>query len=94
MRTVLLLLVLGLLVAWFFYRKGLDSPKDRQDRRISSVQSSNCECHFVHHNDRRAGKDRRSPFTSGGLAGATGKYAQERREGKERRDDSEGGDLY
>ena len=127
MSAVLLLLVLGLLVAWFFYRKGLDSPKDRQARRISSVsrgggefhavsikpgayacsqanemagerflateapeiplpgcQSSNCECHFVHHHDRRAGKDRRSPFTSGGLAAATGKYAQERREGKER----------
>jgi hypothetical protein len=134
MRTVLLLLVLGLLVAWFFYRKGLDTPKDRQERRISRVssrsdayhavsikpgayacsaanemagerflateapeiplpgcQSSNCECHFVHHNDRRAGKDRRSPFTSGGLAAATGKYAQERREGKERRDDEPDG---
>jgi len=132
MRTVLLLLVLGLLVAWFFYRKGLDKPQDRQDRRVSGESggggtyhavsikpgayacsaanemagerflateapeiplpgcaSSNCECHFVHYKDRRAGKDRRSPFTSGGLATATGKYAKERREGAERRDDSD-----
>lgn len=129
MRTVLLLLVLGLLVAWFFYRKGLDKPQDRQDQRVSrggvtyhavsikpgayacsaanemagerflateapeiplpGCQSSNCECHFVHYKDRRAGKDRRSPFTSGGLAAATGKYTQERREGSERRDDSD-----
>jgi len=132
MRTVLLLLVLGLLVAWFFYRKGVDKPGERQDRRISGkskggteyhavsikpgayacsqaneiagerflatkapelplegCMSSNCECHFVHHDDRRSSKDRRSPFTSGGLAAATGKYAQERREGKERRDDSD-----
>lgn len=132
MRTVLLLLVVGLLVAWFFYRKGLDKPGERQDRRIPGrsggntshhavsikpgayacteanemagerylateapelplpgCQSSNCECHFVHHKDRRTGKDRRSPFTSGGLSAATGKYTQERREGQERRDDSD-----
>ncbi len=132
MRTVLLLLVLGLLVAWFFYRKGLETPTARQDRRISGgssgdsshhavsikpgayacsqanelagqrflateapeiplpgCSSSNCECHFVHYKDRRAGKDRRSPFTSGGMGAVTGKYTQERREGKERRDDSD-----
>lgn len=132
MRTVLLLLVVGLLAAWFFYRKGLDKPGERQDRRISGrskvgtefhavsikpgayacnqanelagerflatkapelplegCMSSNCECRFVHHDDRRAGKDRRSPFTSGGLSAATGKYSQERREGQERRDDSD-----
>ena len=131
MKTILLLLVLGLLVAWLFYRQGLDRPATRQDRRIASPRgsddyhavsikpgayacseaneiagerflaneapeiplpgctSSNCECHFVHHNDRRDGKDRRSPFTSGGLAAATGKHAVERREGKERRSDSD-----
>lgn len=132
MRTVLLLLVLGLLVAWYFYRQGMEKPQSRPDRRVSvgakgstthhavsikpgayacsqanemagerflatqapeiplpGCTSSSCECHFVHHTDRRTGKDRRSPFSSGGLPAATGTYAQERREGKERRDDSD-----
>lgn len=132
MRTVLLLLVLGLLIAWYFYRQGLDKPGDRQDRRVSRVlkggsryhavsikpgayacaaandiagqrflaseapalplpecDAAECECHFTHHKDRRAGKDRRSPFTSGGFAAATGTFAGERRRGQDRRNDSE-----
>ena len=111
MRTVLLLLVVGLLIAWLFYRQGLDKPEERKDRRLSPAQkdraryhavsikpgayacsaandiagqrflateapnlplpgcdAAKCECHFTHHDDRRTGKDRRSPFTSGGLA--------------------------
>jgi hypothetical protein len=44
-----------------------------------------CNCRFVHHKDRRAGKDRRSPFGPGGIGGSTGKYAQEQRHGKDRR---------
>ena len=132
MRTVLLLLVVGLLIAWYFYRQGLDKPEERQDRRISPVQkdrsryhavsikpgayacsaandiagqrslaaeapslplpgcnAAECECHFTHHNDRRTGKDRRSPFTSGGVAAATGTFAGERRKGEDRRDESD-----
>jgi len=132
MRTVLLLLVVGLLIAWFFYRQGLDKPEERKDRRISPAQkdrakyhavsikpgayacsaaneiagqrflateapnlplpgcdAAECDCHFTHHNDRRTGKDRRSPFTSGGLAAATGTFAGERRKGQDRRDDSD-----
>jgi hypothetical protein len=132
MRTVLLLLVVGLLIAWFFYRQGLDKPEERKDRRISPAQkdrakyhavsikpgayacsaaneiagqrflateapnlplpgcdAAECDCHFTHHNDRRTGKDRRSPFTSGGLAAATGTFAGERRKGEDRRDDSD-----
>ena len=131
MKTILLLLVVGLLVAWLIYRQGLDRPAARQARRVRlpgtssdfhavSVRpgayacneaneiagqrflateapeiplpgctSSNCECHFVHHDDRRSGKERRSPFTSGGIAAATGQYAKERRHGKERRNRSE-----
>ena len=127
MKTILLLLVLGLLIAWLIYRQGLDRPSTRPDRRIATRRnqsdyhavsikpgayacseaneiageryladeapeiplpgctSSHCECHFVHHNDRRSGKDRRSPFTSGGLAAATGTFANERRKGNERR---------
>jgi len=132
MRTVLLLLVVGLLIAWYFYRQGLDKPEERKERRISPAlknssrfhavsvkpgayacsaanniagqrflatqapslplpdcDADTCECHFVHHNDRRTGKDRRSPFTSGGIAAATGTFAGERRKGDDRRDDSE-----
>jgi hypothetical protein len=131
MKTILLLLVVGLLVAWLIYRQGLDRPATRQDRRISApgkssdyhtvsikpgayacseasdiagqrflateapeiplpgCTSSNCECRFVHHNDRRSGKDRRSPFTSGGIAATTGRFREERRKGSERRDDSD-----
>lgn len=44
-----------------------------------------CECRFAHHKDRRSGKDRRSPFASGRLAGSTGRYEAERREGIGRR---------
>ena len=130
MRTVLLLLVVGLLIAWYFYRQGLDKPEERKDRRISPVlknssryhavsikpgayacsaandlagdrflaseapslplpgcDAADCDCHFTHHKDRRTGKDRRSPFTSGGIAAATGTFAGERRKGEDRRDD-------
>ena len=130
MRTVLLLLVVGLLIAWYFYRQGLDKPEERKDRRISPAlknsskyhavsikpgayacsaandlagdrflaseapslplpdcDAAECDCHFTHHKDRRTGKDRRSPFTSGGIAAATGTFAGERRKGEERRDD-------
>ena len=132
MRTVLLLLVVGLLIAWYFFRQGLDRPEERQDRRISrspkdtskyhavsikagayscaaankvagqrflaaeapslplpDCDATDCECHFLHHNDRRAGKDRRSPFTSGGIAAATGTYSGERRHGQDRRSDED-----
>ena len=132
MRTVLLLLVVGLLIAWYFYRQGLDKPEERKERRISPAlrnsskyhavsvkpgayacsaantiagerflasqapslplpdcDASECECHFVHHNDRRTGKDRRSPFTSGGVAAATGTFSGERRKGDDRRDESD-----
>ena len=132
MRTVLLLLVVGLLIAWYFYRQGLDKPEERKDRRISPAlknsskyhavsikpgayacsaandlagdrflaseapslplpgcDAADCDCHFTHHKDRRTGKDRRSPFTSGGIAAATGTFAGERRKGEERRDDSD-----
>ena len=130
MRTVLLLLVVGLLIAWYFYRQGLDKPEERKDRRLSPAlknsskyhavsikpgayacsaandlagdrflaseapslplpgcDAADCDCHFTHHKDRRTGKDRRSPFTSGGIAAATGTFAGERRKGEDRRGD-------
>jgi hypothetical protein len=50
-----------------------------------------CNCRFMHHKDRRAGRDRRSPFGPGGIGGGTGRYEQEQRKGRDRRksDDEE-----
>jgi hypothetical protein len=47
MRTVLLLLVVGLLIAWYFYRQGLDKPDARQDRRISRSPRNSAQYHAV-----------------------------------------------
>ncbi|NIL93414.1 MAG: hypothetical protein GTO71_02985 [Woeseiaceae bacterium] len=44
-----------------------------------------CNCRFVHHKDRRSGKDRRSPFAASGFGGGTGSFEQEKRKGRDRR---------
>ena len=44
-----------------------------------------CRCGFVHHSDRRAGDERRSPFEPTIYAGGTGKLNVERRERRDRR---------
>jgi hypothetical protein len=46
-----------------------------------------CRCRFVHHKDRRAGKDRRSPFAASGHSGGTGSFEKERRARRDRRKD-------
>jgi len=48
-----------------------------------------CRCKFAHYNDRRTGRDRRSPFAPGGTTGSTGSYARERRENPNRRNDDQ-----
>jgi len=49
-----------------------------------------CRCAFVHHADRRSGKDRRSPFAAAGYApSGTGSYQEERRERRDRRQDGD-----
>jgi len=52
-----------------------------------------CSCRFVHHKDRRAGKDRRSPFSPAGCGGGTGRFKRDQREGKDRREDENGEDY-
>ena len=52
---------------------------------LPDCDNLDCSCRFAHHQDRRARQDRRSPFGPGGVGGGTGKYAQEQREGKDRR---------
>lgn len=44
-----------------------------------------CHCKFAHYDDRRKGRDRRSPFAPGGPTGVTGSFQQERREKTDRR---------
>ena len=44
-----------------------------------------CNCRFVHHPDRRTGRDRRSPFGPGGFGGGTGSFETEKRQGGDRR---------
>ena len=46
-----------------------------------------CRCQFLHHTDRRARRDRRSPFAAGGHSGGTGSFEKERRERRDRRKD-------
>jgi hypothetical protein len=45
-----------------------------------------CKCRFIHHQDRREGEDRRSPY-SAGFAGETGKHPVEQRKSPDRRKD-------
>lgn len=44
-----------------------------------------CSCRFVHHKDRRSGRDRRSPFPVSGFGGGSGVFEKERRQGRDRR---------
>jgi hypothetical protein len=48
-----------------------------------------CRCRFAHHKDRRAARDRRSPFGADGHAGGTGSYEKERRESRDRRKEAD-----
>lgn len=48
-----------------------------------------CNCRFVHHKDRRSGKDRRSPFSPAGFGGGTGNFESEQRRGSDRRKDED-----
>ena len=71
------------------------AAKDMTGRRFLSTAAPklplpgcdvlDCKCCFVHHKDRRAGKDRRSPFGPGGFAGGTGRFEAEQRKGEDRR---------
>jgi len=55
---------------------------------LPGCNSLECRCRFAHHKDRRASKDRRSPF-SGGVGGGTGSFKKERRESRDRRKDTD-----
>ena len=75
-----------------------DAAKEMDGRRFLSnaaprlplpdCNSLDCRCRFVHHKDRRAKKDRRSPFAAAGFGGGTGSCETERRERTDRRKDA------
>jgi len=48
-----------------------------------------CRCQFAHYKDRRANRDRRSPFAPAGSTDGTGSYEKERRETTDRREESD-----
>lgn len=48
-----------------------------------------CGCRFMHHQDRRAHRDRRSPFAPGGHGSGTGAFQSEQRDGEDRRKDDD-----
>jgi hypothetical protein len=60
---------------------------------LADCNAAQCDCRFVHHKDRRSGKDRRSPFAAAGFGGGTGSFQQERRERTDRRQDADA-DLF
>ena len=76
-----------------------DAAKEMDGRRFLSnaaprlplpdCNSLDCRCRFVHHKDRRAKKDRRSPFAAAGFGGGTGSFEKERRERTDRRKDAD-----
>jgi hypothetical protein len=78
-----------------FGKDACDAAKARTGQRflakeapplpLPECDATQCECHYRHHKDRRARSDRRSPFGSGGLSSATGRYDKERRKGSDRR---------
>lgn len=52
---------------------------------LPKCDASECKCRFAHHKDRRAGRDRRSPFSVSGLGGGSGNYEVDQRKRKDRR---------
>lgn len=52
---------------------------------LPDCDAAACTCRFAHHDDRRSGKDRRSPFAPTQTLAGTGNYAVEKRKGEDRR---------
>ena len=101
MQTTLLIIAAVLLLGWLLIRRRRPTRRQEAPQRASVAKSAaprlplpdcdaaECRCLFVHHDDRRSGKDRRSPFAPAGLAGGTGSFQKERRERSDRRKDAD-----
>ena len=55
---------------------------------LPECDAAECKCRFKHHQDRRAGNDRRNAWGQGFGAASTGQYPKEQRKGSDRRDNS------
>ena len=86
-----------------FSSNACKAARDLQGRRFLSnaaprlplpeCDELECNCRFIHHKDRRTGKDRRSPFGPRGFGSGTGSYEAEQRKGRDRRHDDDD-DLF
>jgi hypothetical protein len=56
---------------------------------LPECDAKGCECRFSHHDDRRSGRDRRSPFQRAAGPEGTGSFKEELREGRDRRRDAD-----
>ncbi len=84
-------------VAIKYSENACDAAKAMTGRRFLSTAAPtlplpdcdypDCRCAFAHYKDRRSGRDRRSPFAAGGVAGGSGAYEKERRQPSDRRHD-------
>ncbi|MGI9262095.1 MAG: hypothetical protein ACR2QR_08670 [Woeseiaceae bacterium] len=80
-----------------FAANACDAAKSMQGRRFLSsaapkiplldCDAAECQCKFVHHEDRRANEDRRSPFATRGGGGEIGDPQIDHRQSGERRSD-------
>ena len=61
---------------------------------LQECNALECKCKFKHHDDRRSGKDRRSPFSPGGFSAATGRFEAEKRKGPDRRKSADPDDPF
>jgi hypothetical protein len=78
-----------------FSGRACDAAKEMTGKRFLATAApklplpgcdvQDCGCRFTHHKDRRASRDRRSPFGAGGVGGGTGSYDSEQRHGSDRR---------
>jgi hypothetical protein len=52
---------------------------------LRDCDAAHCHCRFAHHDDRRSGLERRSPFSPASTMVGTGSFRRERRSGRDRR---------
>ena len=86
-------------VAIKYTKDACDAAKEMTGRRFLSnaaprlplpeCNKLECRCSFTHYKDRRAGRDRRSPFARAGSTGTTGMHEKERRARTDRRQDDD-----